>query len=735
METEKLNPASEATDAPELQAPEAPVPTEVIVAETQTPAEDKPVLITEAEKAKIIELISSNHPMVETPVAAATVADAATIAEPEILPESQQADELPVVAETPADAPVAEAVVPAAEAEPQAVAEAEAEAELPLTEEKKEVEVPQMAAVEELHLEVHDEEEDEDFSQHDFASLNKLQLVEMLEETVQEQDIILIKDKVAAIKSFFMKLNREDVERELEQFLSEGGERESFVRPEDPLELRYKAAFNKYKESKAKHNELLEKQKLENLAAKNAILEELKTLINSEETLKKTYDEFRVLQDKWRSIGQVPAGEITNLWNSYHFLVEKFFDKVKINRELRDLDMKKNMEAKIQLCEKVEELVFEESLVKAFKMLQKYHEEWKEIGPVPQDKKDEIWERFRTATDKINANRREYYARIQEVQQKNYDDKAALCVKAEELASEPAESISEWMKKTDEISELFKLWRQIGPAPKDVNDAVWKRFKAAMDNFFELKKEYFNRIKAQQLENLNRKRDLCIQAESLSESTEWRKTTEQLKALQEEWKKIGAVPRKDSDKIWKRFRTACDKFFARKSEFFGNMRGREEDNLKMKQELIEKVRNFEVSADRSVNLEGLKAIQRQWTEIGHVPMNVKDSIYAEFRKEIDKLFDRMKLTEQDKMQTRMRESVDSMREEADGPDRIRRERNQLNIKITKLRDEIKTLENNIGFFSSSKQSELMRQEYEKKINRAKNDLKVLETKLRTLADA
>jgi hypothetical protein len=268
-----------------------------------------------------------------------------------------------------------------------------------------------------------------------------------------------------------------------------------------------------------------------------------------------------------------------------------------------------------------------------------------------------------------------------------------------------------------------------------VNDAVWKRFKAAMDNFFELKKDYFSKVKAQQLENLNRKRDLCTQAEALSESTEWRKTTEQLKALQEEWKKIGAVPRKDSDKIWKRFRTACDKFFERKSEHFGNMRGREEENLKKKQELIEKVRSFEVSADRNANLDGLKAIQRQWTEIGHVPMSVKDSIYAEFRKEIDKLFDRMKLTEQEKMHTRIRESVESLRDEPDGPDRIRRERTQLNMKITKLRDEIKTLENNVGFFSSSKQSELMRQEYEKKINKAKNDLKVLETKLKMLAEA
>ncbi len=724
METEKLNPASEAEIAPELQSTEASTPSEAVVVETQTPVEDKKVLINEVEKEKILQLIRSNQAMVETVAPVAEKPDAASYAAHEAVVSTPDDKMLSINAtEAEADVAVEESVSQPAKAAPETVEAVTLETP------------PSEGMLEELRMEAHEEEEEEDLIQHDLSELNKLQLVELLEETVQDPDVTRIKDKVAAIKVYFMKLNKDDTERELEQFIAEGGERESFARTEDPLELRYKAAFAKYKENKAKQNEQLEKQKQENLAAKMAILEELKNLINSEETLKKTYDEFRALQDKWRSIGQVPAGEITNLWNSYHFLVEKFFDKVKINRELRDLDMKKNLEAKIQLCEKVEELVFEESLVKAFKMLQKYHEEWKEIGPVPQDKKDEIWERFRTATDKINANRREYYARIQEVQQKNYDDKAALCVKAEELAGEPAESISEWMKKSDEFSELFKLWRQIGPAPKEVNDAVWKRFKAAMDNFFELKKDYFNKVKAQQLENLNRKRDLCTQAEALSESTEWRKTTEQLKLLQEEWKKIGAVPRKDSDKIWKRFRSACDKFFERKSEHFGNMRGREEENLKKKQELIEKVRNFEVSADRNANLDGLKAIQRQWTEIGHVPMSVKDSIYAEFRKEIDKLFERMKLTEQEKIHTRVRESVESMREEPDGPDRIRRERTQLNIKITKLRDEIKTLENNIGFFSTSKQSELMRSEYEKKINKAKNDLKILETKLKMLAEA
>ena len=272
---------------------------------------------------------------------------------------------------------------------------------------------------------VSDDEENEDVeTEYDFSTLNKLELVEILEETVQDTDVVKIKDKVAAIKFNFLKLSKEDREREMEQFILDGGEKENYEHVEDPLEIRFKSAFNIFKENKNKYNESLEEQKQLNLQQKNAILEELKQLINSEETLKKTYDEFRALQDKWKEIGQVPAAEITNLWNNYHFLIEKFFDKVKINRELRDLDLKKNLEAKIELCEKTEELLLETSIIKSFKLLQKYHDEWKEIGPVPQEKRDEIWDRFKTATDKINQIRRDHYSKIQDEQQANYDARA-----------------------------------------------------------------------------------------------------------------------------------------------------------------------------------------------------------------------------------------------------------------------------------------------------------------------
>ena len=577
-----------------------------------------------------------------------------------------------------------------------------------------------------------DDENEEVETDYDFSNCNKLELIEILEETVQDADVVKIKDKVVALKSNFLRICKEERDKEMEQFILDGGDAESYEHVEDPLEIRFKAAFGIFRNNKLKYNEALEEQKVVNLQQKSAILEELKQLINSEETLKKTYDEFRNLQDRWKEIGQVPATEITNLWNNYHFLVEKFYDKVKINRELRDLDLKKNLEAKIELCEKTEELLLEKSVAKAFKLLQKYHDEWKEIGPVPQEKKDEIWERFKNTTDKINQVRREHYSKIQEEQQGNYDAKAAICEKIEELLNDSINSIGAWQKKSNDVNELFKIWKTIGPAQKKLNDEIWARFKGSMDAFFSNKKEFFSRLKEQQLENYNRKLQLCVEAEALADSKEWKKATDRIKKLQEEWKKIGPVPKRHSDKIWKRFRSACDAFFTSKSEHFSGIKGVEEENLRLKRELLERIKAYEIKKERSENMEAIKAFQREWMAIGYVPMKYKEATQDEYRKSIDALFDKMKLNENEISTAQYRNMVEGMKDDPESRDKVRKERNILTNKITKLREEISVLENNIGFFSGSKQSEIMRAEYEKKINRAKNDVKVLEAKLKIL---
>ena len=578
------------------------------------------------------------------------------------------------------------------------------------------------------------EEEELIEESNELAALNKLQLVEMLEETVKKNDIQAIKDKVAAIRLHFNKLNKEDIDNELERFLQGGGEAESFQHVEDPLEQRFNEAFGIFKANRAKQNEDLEKQKVENLAAKQGILEELKQIIASDESLKKTYDDFRNLQDRWKEIGPVPASENSNLWNTYHFLVEKFFDKVRIGRELRDLDMKKNLDAKIELCEKAEELLDEKSMTKSFKALQKLHDDWKEIGPVPQDKKDEIWERFKAASDKINQIRREHYAKLQEGQGANLEAKKALCEKAEEIVNEDYSSVNAWQKKSLELSEIFKVWKTIGPASKKDNEEIWARFKASMDSFFGKKKEFFASMKDKQTENLERKTQLCIEAEALMESSEWKKTAEQLKKLQEEWKTIGPVPKRHTDKIWKRFRTACDTFFNRKNEHFSGLKGEEEANLAAKKALLESIRAFQLTSNRNENMEAIKAFQKQWIEIGYVPFKQKEAINKEYRELIDGLFDAMRKNQNEASANEYREMMEGWKDDPNGNDRMRKERVTLQGKIQKLRDEIAVLENNIGFFSNSKNSELMRAEYEKKINKAKEDLKLLEAKLKIVED-
>ena len=564
----------------------------------------------------------------------------------------------------------------------------------------------------------------------DLDGLNKLQLVEMLEELVQDSDVQNIKDKVAAIRLHFNKLNKEDMDNELDQFLQGGGEAESFQHVEDPIEQRFNAAFGIFKANRAKQNEDMEKQKVENLAKKQAILEELKEIIASDDSLKKTYDDFRGLQDRWKEIGPVPAAENSNLWNNYHFLVEKFFDKVRIGRELRDLDMKKNLDAKIELCEKAEELLDEKSITKAFKALQKLHEEWKEVGPVPQDKKDEIWERFKAATDKINQIRREHYAQIEEEQAGNLEAKKALCEKAEELIAEDYTSVNAWQKKSTELSEIFGVWKTVGPASKKDNEEIWQRFRGTMDTFFAKKKAFFATLKDRQTENLERKTQLCIEAEALMESTDWKNATEQIKKLQEEWKTIGPVPKRHTDKIWKRFRAACDTFFTRKNEHFSGRRTEEEANLAAKKALIEEIKAFEIGPSRNENMEAIKAFQKRWIEIGYVPMKYKDAINKEYRELIDGFFDTMRKNQNEASTNEFREMMEGWRDDPNANDRVRRERNTLQTRIQKLRDEIAAMENNIGFFSNSKNSELMRAEYEKKINKAKEDLKVLEAKLK-----
>ncbi len=580
-----------------------------------------------------------------------------------------------------------------------------------------------------------EKDDTEDLSER-YNQMKQEELVEALENLVKEEDVNTIRKHIGFIKASFRKLVKEasldDFEKSLDK---DNPQEETPEKPADPLTERFDAAFAIYKEKKSIYDQELEQRKQENLKIKENILEELRNLIDSEEELKKTYDLFNDLQERWRQVGPIPQGSKGTLWNNYHFLVEKFFDKVKINKELKDLDLKKNLETKTELCEKAEELLLEPSITKSFQRLQKLHEAWKETGPVPKDKKDELWDRFKAATDKLNSRRQEHYDNLREEQNKNYAAKILLCEKAEEVASRQPDSPRQWQKSTDEINELFKVWKSIGFAPKKVNNEIWNRFRTALDSFFKNKKEFFRKFKEVQTENYNQKLNLCMQAEALKDSEDWRRTTEELIDLQKQWKKIGPVPAKFSDKIWKRFRAACDDFFNRKSEHFSSIGEKQEENLEKKKALIEKIKTHQYADDNNENLKTLKEFQREWMDIGHVPIKQKDKIQNEFRKAIDDQFEILKISKKAKSTLSFRTKIENIKNSPQADNIIYKERNFISNKINALQNDINLWENNIGFFASSKKADVLKAEFEEKIEKARQEIAILDEKLKILRNS
>lgn len=584
-----------------------------------------------------------------------------------------------------------------------------------------------------------DEEAEEEHFDHiteEFLNdKSREEILDLLKEVVQIDDVNKVKGAVALIRSSFIQLTKDKKQADYEQFVAKGIEGEEFVEQPDELEIHFNDVFGVYRKKKAEQNRSQEEIKKQNLEKKNEILEKLRELISSEEPLKKTYDEFKDLQVVWRNAGMVPRGEVNELWRNYHFLVEKFFDKVKINQELRDLGLKKNLQRKMELCEKAEELLIEEDVNKSFKLLQKYHQKWREVGAVPQDKNEETWQRFKSATDKINQRRRELYDEQNAQREENLKAKQALCEKLDELYKQERASVKDWLVATDKVNELFKLWRSIGRAPGKDNDKVWDQFKESLDKFFGEKKDFFKELKSHQRDNYNIKMEIIERAEGLKESEDWKGTKDELIKLQKEWKAIGPVPRKHSDKIWKRFRSACDYFFNRRDEFFKNVHQNEEENQKKKESLIEKVKTFELSGDKNEDIQQLKDFQREWSAIGFVPIKEKDKLQNAFKEVIDGHFDKLKVTNAEKNVMNFRQKLEGFKEDPNAYRKMGKERGFLMNKISKIEEDIQLWENNIGFLANSKKSNLLKDEFMKKIERSKQELVTMKSKLRYLDEA
>lgn len=636
---------------------------------------------------------------------------------PESKAEPEPAAEPESAAEPEPEAEPESAAEPEPEAQPESAAEPEPEAgpkpeTPPASEVKPAPESPTSSIVE-----------------FDYSTLTREDLVNRLEILLDNQSVQEIKNDVDHIKINFYKKNKAEIEQKRKKFVEDGGKFEDFVVEADILEERIKELFKRYRQKKAEFNRNLESEKQENLKKKYEVIDKIKDLINSKESINKTFHEFRDLQHQWHTLGLVPQQNLKDLWDTYNHHVEKFYDYIKINKELRDLDLKKNLELKIQLCEKAEELLLEPSVITAFKTLQRYHDQWREIGPVPAELRAEIWERFKDATAKINRKHQEHFEGLKKAQKKNLEQKNLLCEQVEEICNMVLKNHKEWDEKSKEIMEIQKVWKTIGFAPKKDNNKIYERFRSACDSFFTNKREFYAQNKEQQLNNLQMKTDICVQAEALKDSTEWKKSTEDLINLQKKWKEIGPIPKKHSDAVWKRFRAACDHFFKQKSEHYRNVDKTYSQNLEAKNTLLEEINSFVLTDNIEENFKIINEFQRKWSEIGFVPFKEKDNLQEQFRQAINKHFDNLDINDGKRNLLKFKNKLNNISQKPKADVKMLQERERFMNRLQQLRNDIVLWENNIGFFTKSKNAESMIEEVQKKIDDAKETMVLLEKKI------
>ena len=563
-----------------------------------------------------------------------------------------------------------------------------------------------------------------------FAGLTKIEMLDRFAAMLEERPVQTLRRAVEELKVAFYRIRRAEVEAARRSFVEHGGAEEQFVAPTDESESRLKELFRLYRQRRDAFIANLDQEKEQNLKLKLAIIEELKELIGSDETLNHTFAKFRELQQRWKETGLVPQAHVKDLWETYNLHVENFYAFIKINKELRDLDLKKNYELKVSLCEQAEALVLEPSVVEAFHKLQKLHDEWRETGPVAGEFKESLWERFKAASSRINKAHQDHFETLKAEQVKNLELKTELCVAAEELSTQPLTTRKEWNKASERLLEIQKTWKTIGFAPKKDNNRIYERFREACNRFFELKRGFYADVKSEMEQNLQLKQELCAQAEALSQSEDWKKTTDELIALQARWKEVGAVSRRHSDQIWKRFRAACDAFFERKAAHFASVDDAHTQNLTQKLALLEEMEAADVKAG---GYEVIRNFQRRWGEIGFVPIKQKDAIQKRYKAAVDRLFEALRGSERDRSMGRFREKLSAMK--GGGERRMQNERERLYNKVRQLEQEIALLENNIGFFSKSKNAEALIADVKSKIERAREEMQSTIEKVKLIDQA
>jgi hypothetical protein len=570
-------------------------------------------------------------------------------------------------------------------------------------------------------------------SAKDYSTLSKKELLQELCTLVESGDVEAARPDVEAVKSAFYKIFRQEQDSlDMARLADEDDDAEFLP---DALEQEFKTILNRYKASRTELLRNNESAKEDNYKRKLAIIEELKELVNEKENLNLTFQKFHDIQTRWREIGQVPQNHIKDLWETWHYHVEIFYDYVKINKELRDLDLRRNLEAKEKLIERAEALLENASTSQSFAQLQTLHNLWRETGPVPRDQKEIIWERFKEITSKINKKHQSYSEQRKEEQQNNLRLKHALCERAENLNQQNYTTAKAWQKASEQLIEILDEWKVIGFVPRKENTEAYARFKKARNEFFAKRREHYKAVKQENNQNLKEKKALCEQAEAIMNSEDWKTTTDALIALQKRWKETGPIPRKHSDILWKRFREACNVFFNRKSEHFSAKDNQYTGNLAAKEQLIAEIETFVPDDDAHAAVEMLKIFQQRWREIGYVPMKHKEKIQKRYQNAIDKQFRNLKMSDSERRVLRFKDKLETMNDSTNSGKTeraFRNERDKLYNKIIQLGNDIACWENNIGFFSKSKNADSMIAEVQRKIEKAKEDIKVLEEQIKLI---
>ena len=568
----------------------------------------------------------------------------------------------------------------------------------------------------------------------DFSSLSKAELLKAALKAMEEKEVDEAISIFKAIRPFFEQHLQEEQASALEKFLEEGGEKDNFEFKGDSSKEEFNSAFKALKTKKEEARQRQEAEKLANLKRKEAILEEIRKLNESEET-EGSLNKLKDLSSEWKKIKHVPKEKVEELWEKYRVLVEIFYDRLSINNELKDLDRSKNLDHKIELIAHVSKLIVEETSIKKILMsVKKYQEDWRNIGPVAKEASDDIWTRFKVEVDKVYDFIKAKSAEIEEERTKNLEAKKELLVKAKELAELKSVRIKDWMEKTSVSNELMEAWKKIGHVPMAVRDQVWNDFREARNTFYNNKNHFFKAMHAERNANLKAKEVLCETAESISGTPiDWNKQTEQLKKLQEDWKKIGPAPDKVNDAVWRRFRTACDSFFEQKAQRYASVKEEQVQNLEAKKAIIIKLETL-AAAEMDNAFQELKKIQAEWNGIGYVPANAKDEINKKYNDLLDKLYGKHKQLNKDMRHDRERENFELLASSPNGAQKLYREEKILQERIKGMKKDIETWDNNLGFFKSSSAKNPMADQINSKIEIAKKHILDLEEKLKVLKD-